>query len=399
MKKYLLLLYLHIKLALKSIPKLFAATFIFSFFILVIAFSANEFLYKDKAISKINIALVAPEENIITQTAFSILLNMDSIKETCNFQFMDRESALNKLEKKEVYAVILIPEHFVENILNGTNTPAHVLLLKDSGIESMIFKLFADSGSTILSSAQSGIYAVSDLFLLNEMNDSISTMENELNYSYLTHAINRTIYFSTTLVSATGELSVIEYYLASGFVLVGLLSGISCYHILKKDSSSLKLLLEIRKIPYFWLVLCKLISTCLIYFFIILIGLIIMGFTLTLYKVMIIFFLILSIISMILCVFQITDHGSTGIMILFLFSVTMIFISGGFIPSTFLPEQITTLAKYLPTTFWIKQVGYLITNSLRNISVFKTLGLTLCFLCLSIGFNILDEHKETLKNR
>lgn len=359
MTKYLLLLWFHIKLAIKSLPKLFGGGLIFVFFIITIAFSANELLYKEKAIGKINIAIVAPEENFLTQTAFSILLHMDSIKETCNFQIMDKDSALKKLEEKEVYAVILIPEQFIENILNSTNTPAHIILPRDSGIESMVFQVFADSGATILSSAQSGIYAVNDLLLSYDKKEAIPDMEEDLNSNYLIHAINRNLYFSSTLVSATGDLSVFSYYLSSGLVLLGLLCGISCYHILKKEDSSITLSLKTRGIPYIWLVLCKLISLTLIYFLIVISGLLIWGYSFTLYKVIVIFLLLLSMVAMPLIIFQVTNHGFTGIMILFLLSVSMIFISGGFIPSAFLPEELNILSRFLPTTFWIKQIGYL----------------------------------------
>ncbi|NLZ81108.1 MAG: ABC transporter permease [Clostridiales bacterium] len=363
MTKYLLLLWFYIKLALRSLPKLFGGTLIFVFFIGIIAFSANKLLYNDKVIDKINIAIVVPEENILNQTAFSMLLNMDSIKEACDFKIMDEDLAFEKLDKKEVYAVILIPEQFVENILDGQNTPAHIILQKDSGIEAMIFKLFADSGATILSSAQSGIYAVTDLLLSYDMKENIPEMEDELNNNYLTHAINRNIYFTSTMVSATGDLSILQYYLSSGLVLFGLLSGISCYNILKKESASLNLLLKIRGIPYAWLVLCKLLSVSLLYFFIIQIGLLVSGYSFTFYKALLIFLLILSIVSLILYIFQISDHGFTGIMILFILSVSMTFISGGFIPSAFLPEQIRSLSEFLPTTFWIRQVGYLMNTN------------------------------------
>lgn len=399
MKKYFLLLWLHIKLALKSMPKLFAGTLIFAFFIGIIAFSANKLLYNDKAIDTINIAIVAPEENALSQRLFSMLLNTDSIKEICDFEIMDKESAFEKLEKKEVYAMILIPEQFVENILNGTNTPAHIILPKDSGIEPIIFKLFADSAAAILSSAQSGIYAVTDLLISYDMAETIPDMENELNYKYLTHTLNRNIFFISSKVSATGDLSTLQYYLSSGLVLLGLLCGISCFKILKKENSSLNISLKIRGIPYGWLVLCKLISVSLIYLFMILIGLIALNYTLTFYKILLIFLLILSIVSFILCTFQIVDHGFTGIMILFILSISMIFISGGFIPSTFLPEQIDTLAGFLPTTFWIRQVGYLMTNSLIHINISRIFAVTLVFYLLSIGFNFINQYQYNLRNR
>lgn len=363
MKKHLLLLYFYIKLALQSIPRLFATALIFALFIGIIGFSAHKLLYKNQAIGKINIALVAPENDALIQSAYSMLLNTDSIKETCEFQIMNQEIALEKLDKKEVYAVIIIPDHFIENILNGINTPAHIIFPKNSEVESLVFRLFADSGATILSSAQSGIYAVSDLLVSSEMNEHIVEMENELNREYLSHAANRAIYFSTTMVSATNNLSLLEYYLSSGLVLLALLGGISCHRLLKKEPASLRILLKIRGISYSWLLICKLISVSLLYFLIIYIGFLLTGFTFTLYKSLIIFLLVLSIVSMLLFIFQVTSHDSLGIMAIFISSVTMIFISGGFIPSVFLPKQLNVLSDFLPTTFWIREVGALLKNS------------------------------------
>ena len=74
------------------------------------------------------IAVVLPADDKLVNLGFSMLTQMDSLDDYCEFIQTDDESAKKMLRDGEVYGIVYIPEGFVEDVLNGRNTPAVVIL-------------------------------------------------------------------------------------------------------------------------------------------------------------------------------------------------------------------------------------------------------------------------------
>ena len=59
----------------------------------------------------------------MAQKAVAMVSSLESVKSICDFEYMDKEEGIRKLKEGKLYAVMEVPEGFVQDIMNGTNTP------------------------------------------------------------------------------------------------------------------------------------------------------------------------------------------------------------------------------------------------------------------------------------
>ena len=395
MAKYLLLLWFQIKAAFKSLPKLFCATLIFAALVVLIGFCGTKMLSNSKSSGKMDIAVVLPADgDSYTSLAFSFLSNIETVKNVCTFKEMSKDSAYEGLRNGTIYAVILVPDNFINHIIDGTNTPANIIFPRSEiGTKSMLFRTLVNSGVTDIGAAQAGIYAVDDVCNYYKIKDGIVKSEEFLNEAYFSYALDRSVYFKTDTISATGNLTITQFYICSGIVLLLLLSGISCSDLLKRENSALSTSLKRRRIPVFLLFLFKIIGVTLVFFSMLIFAYIMAAlaqirfpaisnvlFPLDFASSIGLFLLIFGVFSMVLFIFQFANSQSLGVLLLFTLSTLMLFISGGFIPSSLLPEIVQKIGIFLPTTYFIKLCGEMITNSTTLVTFLITVGFSVLFI-------------------
>ena len=393
MAKYLLLFWFQIKAAFKALPKLICATLAFAILVVLVGFCGTKLLSNSKSSEKMDIAVVLPPDgDSYTSLAFSFLSEIETVKNICTFKEMSKDSAYEGLRNGSIYAVILVPDNFVNHIIDGTNTPANIIFPR-SGIstKSMLFRILINSGVTDIGAAEAGIYAVDDVCNYYKIKDGVTKSEEFLNEAYFSYALDRSIYFKTETISATGNLTIIEFYICSGIVLLLLLSGISCSDLLKRENSTLSTSLKRRRIPVYLLFVFKIIGVTLVFFTMLIFAYImtalaqirfpmisnvfvVLNFT----SFASLFLLIFGVFSMVLFIFQLANSQSLGVLLLFTLSTLMLFISGGIIPSSLLPEIVQKIGVFLPTTYFIKLCEEIITNT-------TTLGTFI----INVGFSVL----------
>jgi len=378
MPKYLLLLWFQIKAAFKSLPKLICATLIFAILVVLIGFCGTKLLSNNKTSDKMDIAVVLPPDgDSYTSLAFSFLSEIETVKNICTFKQMSKDSAYEGLRNGSIYAIILVPDNFINHIIDGTNTPANIIFPKDGiSTKSILFRTLVNSGVTDIGAAQAGIYAVDDVCNYYKIKDGVVKSEAFLNEAYFSYALDRSIYFKTDTISATANLTIIQFYICSGIVLLLLLSGISCSDLLKRENNALSISLKRRRIPIFLLFIFKIIGVTLVFFTMLIFSYLMTTlaqirfpvirnafFQLHFTSLISLFILIFCVFSMVLFIFQIANSQSLGVLLLFILSTLMLFISGGFIPSPLLPEIVQKIGVFLPTTYFIKLCGEIITNT------------------------------------
>ncbi len=409
MAKYILLLQLQIKAAFKSLPKLIAATILFATLVGLVGFCGTKLLDNNHKNKRMDIALVLPPDaDSYTTLAFSFLSDIDTVKNMCAFETIDREDAFEGLRNRSISAVILIPDNFVNHIMDGTNTPANIILPR-SGVtsESMLFRTFVNAGVADLAAAQAGIYAVDDVCRYYTIEDGISQSEDFLNPEYLSYALNRTECFKTETITSTGSLTTIEFYICSGIVLFLLLSGISCSDLLKRENRTLSLALKRRRIPVFLLFAFKILSVALVFFSIFLFTYFMTSLAqirfpaiskvlphLNLISLLSLFFLMIGIFAMVHCIFQFAQTQSLGVLLLFTISTLMLFISGGFVPLSLLPEALQTISVFLPTTYFIRLCGEIVTNGTTLLTFLINAGFAVFFIGCSTGSDLLNRNQS-----
>jgi ABC-2 type transport system permease protein len=380
MKKHLFLLYLRIKAAFRRIPGMLAMSVVFGVLIAAFGIAGTLLVYHTTERQPMSVALVIPENGReYSRMVFSFLYEIDTVNDYCSFQEMDEEAAFTRLESGDVEAIILLPDNFVESIMDGTNTPAQIILPK-SGMTSSspLFRELVNAGVCDLAVAQAGIYAIDDLCLKYGLRSSLASIELKINEIYMSYALNRDIYFDRQTVSATGSLTLTWFYIRSGVVLLLFLCSISCMGLLRGDNRGLSEALKVSGISTGYSQCCKALSVALVYFIPLSVACLAFG----MYNLVLLFFILFIIFIMAETLLCLSGNMTTGVLVLFMAVMVMMFASGGIIPSAFLPNTMQAVGRWMPTTVILELAGDLIGKNVNIIHVIY--GIVLCVGCVMI---------------
>ncbi|MGN0408127.1 MAG: ABC transporter permease [Bacteroides sp.] len=401
MKKSLLLFYLRVKSAFLSLSKILAATAAFSIIVTLIGFAGTKLLYSDDGMQPMDVALVLPDDSgMYTRAAFAFINEIDTVKSHCSFREMSETDAFDSLKSGNIDAIILVPDNFIEHILNGTNTPAEVILPKSGKTSSSpLFRELIKAGVGDLAIAQAGIYAVDDVCVRHGLRSEISKAELYLNEKYLSYALNRTVYFEKETVTSTGSLTLVQFYIRTAIVLLLMFSSISCMHLLCREGRCLNASFSRKGISTPVVLLSKTFGVSVMFFalssVLILFCAIISGFsdrfTLILQQVssglgitefILMFVAIFTTFSVAQTILGISDNISADVVLLFLLTLIMMFLSGALIPSAFLPSVIQKISIFMPTTWILNLWGNILSGTFDAVNVI--VNIAVCCVCTAL---------------
>lgn len=332
-----------------------------------IAFSASEMLYGKKALSKIQVGVVLPEDDKLAQMVMSMVGSLDSVGSLCEFNYVEEQRGGELLKSGEIFALMEIPPGLVESIMNGTNAPVTVTFPKQAGLEASVFRELTEAGMSILGTAQAGIYGADEFLTLHNMEYSIPQAEKDLNSLFMKYALKRESGFHTEKVSAAGDVSTAVYYGISAAVLVLLLLGIPAAPILRPYGKAMEqklfiigigrgqrtavrtmsltmLLLLTCAVPFIWCVEKGYMKPGP--------GVFLMG-----------FLVCFSASGWILFLYELCKNTVAGILLVFCTTAVMLFLSGGIIPAVFLPNAIGEIGKWMPTAFFADGIKGMLSGS------------------------------------
>ena len=387
MKNTLVLWGLELKRTFLLMPAMLLEAGMLLIILSTIAFGVGKLLYQDSSIVQINVAIVEEEENPLTELAVNYVQGMESISKSCQFTVVAKEEGFSMLEDGKAAAVIYLPEGMMEGILNGNNVPAQVFFPEDAGIESALLKELADAGIQMLRVAQAEIYGIYDTAKTYDALYRISALEADIDMYNLAFALDRLALFKTRHLSATGNLTFLQYVITSGSIFFLLLIGMACYPMMQPYPEALCRQLKRSGIGVgrqcFGKWLCGLCSMTLSsLFFLTLVGgiMAVLGYSAYLPEIGLrqtgtAVIIIICIATFIFMIFQIADSGSTAILILFFLSTLMIYCSGGIMPYAFLPKAVQGIGKLLPTTYLIEAAGSMYLEGAKG----KTIGILLLY--------------------
>lgn len=175
--------------------------------------AAEALLSRGVDFAGVTLAVTAPEGDGGPAMAEAYLGGMEDVAQYCRIAAMDLEQALDALEEGEVTAVLCLPEHFVQGVMEGENPDLRLIVSGDRPLESLLLLWVGQSASDILASFQSGVYAVLDLY--RESPPPGLTWEQavfDINYRYIALAMDRAEFFRLREVSATQALPVSLHY-------------------------------------------------------------------------------------------------------------------------------------------------------------------------------------------
>ena len=388
----LIYLRLELKRACKKLPHIFAGAIVLLFLAGTIALAASRMLYGEGAAGRITVGVVLPKGDAVARKAVSMLSSLESVKSICDFEYMDGEEGLRRLETGELYAVMEVPEGFVRDIMNGTNTPIRILLPKGAGVESRIFKELTDAGAATLGAAQAGIYAGDELLTLYGKADSIPQLEAELNEIYMRYSLSRMDYFKNVKVSATGDVDTVHFYAISTAVLFLLLSAIPVSAYLTVQAPSMKQKLALLGVGKGTVIAARILGLGALYMavsFCTVLGAQAMDLiTFSIPGAAGLVMACLAAASLVVFIYQAAGSLMGGVMLLFLGVTAMHFLAGGFLPLVFLPASLRAAAPFLPSYVLMEGFKIVLTSSWNGAVCGKLMALVLAGYGLSVGTEV-----------
>ena len=338
MRTFLTYFKLELKRTLKSIPYFLAGAIVLVLLAGTIAFSASKMLYGDKALGKIIVGVVVPENDRLSEMAMNMVASLDSVGSLCEFTYTDKEEGTKLLERGE------IPEN--------------------SGLEAAVFKELTQAGTSILGTAQAAIYSTDDYLIGHQMQSSIRQAEKDLNTVFMRYALSREAYFRTEKVSASGDVTTAVFYGISAVVMILLLLGIPAAPIVRpyKIVVEQKLALcGIGRVKRTAVRTAALTTLLLLASAVPLACFISKGYFDSAFTAVAGWLLVcMAAAGWILFIYELCGNTTAAILLLFVSTIVMLFISGGIIPAVFLPEAVTGLGKWMPAAFLMDAVKWMI---------------------------------------
>lgn len=329
-----------------------------------IAFSASKMLYGDKALGKIIVGVVVPENDRLSEMAMNMVASLDSVGSLCEFTYTDKEEGMKLLERGEIFALMELPPGLLEGIIDGSNIPVTITFPENSGLEAAVFKELTQAGTSILGTAQAAIYSTDDYLIGHQMQSSIRQAEKDLNTVFMRYALSREAYFRTEKVSASGDVTTAVFYGISAVVMILLLLGIPAAPIVRpyKIVVEQKLALcGIGRVKRTAVRTAALTTLLLLASVVPLACFISKGYFDSAFTAVAGWLLVcMAAAGWILFIYELCGNTTAAILLLFVSTIVMLFISGGIIPAVFLPEAVTGFGKWMPAAFLMDAVKWMI---------------------------------------
>lgn len=395
MKWKLQYLWIEVKKTLWMFPRMALQAILLMVLIGVIAFCGVKSMARDPLAATATIGVVVREDNRMTRMALSYVENMESVSQLCSFRQVTEEEGFALLEKGEAAALILLPEQLVEGIMNGANPSVDIWFPEYAGLEAMLFRELTESGAGLLRVAQAQIYAAGDAARTYGLTERLSVIEAEIDSYNLAFALDRMALYDSRTVSAFGAMSSIEFYLASGVILLLLLAGMAMYPVVQREPEAFRRQVSRQGAGPAWQWLCQWL--CGFLYMAVLAAILyaaartagrwllpepvlrqltdgVGGFApagrmltgagrYTIIGRLGTAALIVTAVNTLICLLhRLAGSRTGGVLLVFLFSVGMVWLSGGLVPSLFLPEAVQQIGARLPAAYLIQAAGGLVTG-------------------------------------
>lgn len=386
---------LEIKRKIKLLPHIILGTIVLSLVAGAIVFCAGKMLNaKNKVSEKRQLVFSSQDDSELTKLVVSILSKSPSLTNVCNVIETDYTEALELAQQENTIASVIIPEDFMESLLNGTNDSIDIYFSSTRSIFTLIITELTKAAQTTLQAAQAGVYTLHDYYVLQDAAEYEDAANEELNLIYLTKAFSRDKFFHRHKLTATGNLSIQNYYFASALMLVLLLLG--CVFILKAKDTDRLILMKLKQngIGFVSQMFAHVISIFLVLYPIFVLGnagmFILCKYTdiaLTIRPAHIFTdgFVITLCCSAIICfISNIFMNKYSAILLHFIFVMASSFVTGAFIPSVFLPDSLRSLARCLPTTYLFKTIGNVLSGEVIIDNILKLIYSTIISFILGV---------------
>lgn len=374
---------LEVKKTLRMFPRMLLQAILLMVLIGTIAFCGVKSADKEPLAVSVEVAVASQEDNRLTRMALSYVENMESVSKLCSFRQTTEEEGFALLEKGDVAALIVLPDQLVEGIMNGVNPSVDIWFCRHAGLEAMLFRELTESGAGLLRVAQAQIYGAGDVARAYGLTEQLSGIETQIDSYNLAFALDRLALFDSETVSVFGALNGMQFYLASGIVLFLMLAGMALYPVVQREPSAFCRQLGRQGAGQGWQCFCQWVCgfLCMAALACLLFGTVGLALRYALPRTAAAQLtagsaggatvgvglgngaLIVAAVSTFVYLFlSLAGSRASGILLVFVFTVGLMYLSGGLVPAVFLPEAVQTVGEWLPTACLIQAAGGILTR-------------------------------------
>lgn len=357
-------------------------------------YTAGDSAQDDQQLKTINIGLVYSEEDKkFLGVGFYMLEHTDELGYICNFKEVSRQEGQQLLTKEELDVLILFPDDYVRNMYNGIEEPVTLRFgSAQSGISSLMFRQLSDTVTNYMIESRAGIYTLQDMYRLWKL--PFSKDSDRIIGEYILRILERDGILEHQSVNATDGLDSVMYYICVGIVLLLLFWGLSCGCVLGNNQKILPRLLKRRNLSvsaqyfakYAALMLFFISTYSITTILILLFGQIAGIPEIPVFSCIKIFPVLFLLCSMVLCIYELSRDGMSGMVFFFFATLILSFISGFFYPLSYFPLWTQQIGKWLPTRIMLDYVTGCFKTNIPFVTFLKMILYTLFFMIITIVF-------------
>ena len=181
------------------------------------------------------IAVSVDGEDSMSSMALRIAEGMDSVSAVCEFELADEEEAREGVLSGKYASAIILPANFYDEVNNGINPPALLLIPSDMSQGAKDFTELIGSAASLVDTVEGGIYAVTDAGFIYGMNVSRHDMEMYLTDIAFDTLLKRTKIFEESFETSLDADALISYYAVSACLLIVLVSCTGFGYLYSKE--------------------------------------------------------------------------------------------------------------------------------------------------------------------
>lgn len=362
MKKYF---YSQVKRVVRFLPIILVISMVLCVLVSIIFSAMLSIDENKKDKQKFAIGVVGDTKESFLGIGISALENFDSSRFAIEFVELDEEKAKSSLQKGEISAYAVVPDDFVNSLVHGEIKKIKYYTTDDGvGISAVFEKEVTQVISNILVQSQKGVYGLADAMEDNGASYCTGEKMNELCAEYFELIINRTSMGKNEYIGIADEVSMQGYFLCSIITLFVFLFGISCVSMYAKRDISLNRILYAKGQSGQRQIICEYFTYFLLVYLVVFVTsvcVVVLGGLKSLIpeleymgmsEILLFTIRIIPVVAMIsafhFLLFEITRDIVTGVLLQFVASVSLTYISGCFYPIYFFPEIVQRISTFLP---------------------------------------------------
>lgn len=354
----------------------------------------NHFINKKNAIEPIKIAVVNEDTSVLARFLLNTLERSITQSGVMEMLTADQQSAEHLMENGEVAAIFLIPEDFLDSVMEGTNKPVKAAYNESAPIQAEIVKLFVEQLLQVLKSNQIGIYTGLNYTRENHPEKYDQVME-DLNNRFIDAALSYNTFIRYKTVSVLeGENPFVHFVFAGLIFLLALglalftdifqtnFSRPVLYSLGKRGVSSLSIAAGCAGGWWLWYSGVALVLAA---------GYSVLAKVLELQTSPMVYAAMVACVLVICCfgtaISFVFSSSNISTLVASIFAFVLLAFSGGVIPLGYLPSNLQSLAKALPG-YWLMDILKKSTLGIFSLKGYVILGAYSCVFIAAASLGI-----------